>query len=97
MEGSLSVSGASTLTYVIQAVDERGNLTWLDYVSSQLPASGVPLGVPQTVDVPVSGPVAADLSVSKDRTGGPRPPPGSRSSTRSWSRTPGRARSRERR
>ena len=63
--GSLSVSGASTLTYVIQAVDKRGNLTWLDYVSSQLPASGVPLGVPQTVDVSVSGPAEADLSVTK--------------------------------
>lgn len=63
--GSLTVVGASTLTYVIQAVDQRGNLTWLDYVSSLLPASGVPLGVPQTVDVPVGGPVTADLSVSK--------------------------------
>jgi uncharacterized repeat protein (TIGR01451 family) len=63
--GSLSVAGAATITYVIQAVDKRGNLTWLDYVSSQLPASGVPLGVPQTVDVSVSGPAEADLSVTK--------------------------------
>jgi uncharacterized repeat protein (TIGR01451 family) len=59
------VTGAATITYVIQAVDKRGNLTWLDYVSSQLPASGVPLGVPQTVDVFVSGPAEADLSVTK--------------------------------
>jgi uncharacterized repeat protein (TIGR01451 family) len=63
--GSLSVTGAATITYVIQAVDKRGNLTWLDYVSSELPASGVPLGVPETVDVSVSGPAEADLSVTK--------------------------------
>jgi hypothetical protein len=49
--GSRAVtSGSSRITYVVQAVDNRGNVTWLDYVSASLPASGVPLGVPLTVD-----------------------------------------------
>jgi uncharacterized repeat protein (TIGR01451 family) len=62
--GSRVVPGASLVTYVIEAVDRRGNLTWLDYVSALLPASGVPLGIPQAVDVPVSGSPVADLSVT---------------------------------
>jgi N-acetylneuraminic acid mutarotase len=49
--GSISVSGVARLTYVIQAVDNRGNITWLDYVSAQLPSSGVALGLPNPVDV----------------------------------------------
>ena len=49
--GSAGLSGATRLTYVVQAVDNRGNVTWLDYVSTQLPASGVALGIPQPVDV----------------------------------------------
>jgi uncharacterized repeat protein (TIGR01451 family) len=63
--GSRGVPGASMVTYVIEAVDRRGNLTWLDYVSTQLPASGVPLGIPRTVDVTLDGSAAADLSISK--------------------------------
>ena len=52
--GSIAVSGTTRLTYVIQAVDNRGNVTWLDYTTTQLPSSGVPLGLPETVDVEVS-------------------------------------------
>lgn len=54
--GTLSLHRSSSrLTYVLQAVDNRGNVTWLDYVTSELPASGVPLGIPRPVDV-VTGP-----------------------------------------
>jgi hypothetical protein len=34
-------------------VDNRGNVTWLDYVTAQFPASGVPLGIPAARDVSV--------------------------------------------
>jgi hypothetical protein len=49
--GNILVSGSTRLTYMVQTVDNRGNVTWLDYVSAQLPSSGVPLGVPKAVDV----------------------------------------------
>jgi hypothetical protein len=50
--GSRSMEG-SRVTYVIQAVDRRGNVAWVDYVTSPagLPASGVPHGIPLTVEV----------------------------------------------
>jgi hypothetical protein len=51
--GNRLVASGSRLTYVIQAVDNRGNVTWLDYVSASLPASGVPLGIPQAVDAAI--------------------------------------------
>jgi hypothetical protein len=50
--GSRVVS-SERVTYVIQAVDNRGNVTWLDYVTASLPSSGVPLGVPRAVDAAV--------------------------------------------
>lgn len=49
--GSADVVDTNRLTYVVQAVDHRGNVTWLDYVTTQLPASGVAHGIPQPVDV----------------------------------------------
>lgn len=49
--GHLRFEIGTRLTYVIQAVDNRGNVTWLDYVSAQLPASGTALGIPKPVDV----------------------------------------------
>jgi hypothetical protein len=52
--GSVTISGSALVTYVLQSVDNRGNVTWLDYVAARLPASGVPLGIPQAVDVPLS-------------------------------------------
>lgn len=57
--GNVTISGTPRATYVIEAVDNRGNVTWLDYVSAQLPSSGIPLGVPNAVDAALSGPVSA--------------------------------------
>jgi hypothetical protein len=50
------VSGTTRLTYVLQAVDTRGNVTWLDYVPVTLPASGVNPGLPLPVDVAIVPP-----------------------------------------
>ena len=52
--GSVTISGSALVTYVLQSVDNRGNVTWLDYVAARLPASGVKLGIPQAVDVSLS-------------------------------------------
>lgn len=49
--GELALGAGTRLTYVIQAVDNRGNVAWLDYVSAQLPSSGTALGVPKPIDV----------------------------------------------
>ena len=53
-KGRITVTGSSRMTYVVQAADRRGNVTWLEYVSAVLPSSGVALGVPRTVDVAVT-------------------------------------------
>jgi hypothetical protein len=45
------VIGDSQATYVVQAVDRRGNVGWLTYQSADVPASGVPLDVADTVEV----------------------------------------------
>jgi hypothetical protein len=39
------------LNYVVQAVDNRGNVSWLDYTPRVLPESGVEPEVPQVVEV----------------------------------------------
>ena len=49
--GSLKVDAGTRLTYVVEAVDNRGNVSWLDYVSTQLPSSGTALGIPKPIDV----------------------------------------------
>jgi hypothetical protein len=49
--GTFEIGGIDRLTYVVQAVDNRGNLTWLDFVSAETPASGVNTGLPLPVDV----------------------------------------------
>jgi hypothetical protein len=49
--GAMDISGTDRLTYVVQAVDNRGNVTWLDFVSAEAPASGVNTGLPLPVDV----------------------------------------------
>lgn len=49
---------SAQVTYVIQAADRRGNVTWLDFVAANLAASGVAPGVPRPVDAaipPTSG------------------------------------------
>jgi subtilisin-like proprotein convertase family protein len=60
--GSRAFGVTPRVTYVIQAVDNRGNVTWLDYVSVQAPSSGVPLGVPKPVDVGIGAPVGPAIS-----------------------------------
>ncbi|MEE8522354.1 MAG: hypothetical protein V3T72_00355, partial [Thermoanaerobaculia bacterium] len=60
--GHLAGIDSELLTYVVQAVDRRGNVSWLDFVSTELPASGVALGVPESVDVEVTAGLV-DLSV----------------------------------
>jgi len=52
--GEASFAGTSRVTYVIQAVDNVGNVTWLYYVPAQLPNSGVDPGLPDAVDVPIT-------------------------------------------
>lgn len=54
--GSAVITNTTRLTYVVQAVDNRGNVTWLDYVSTRLPSSGVDLGIPKPVDVLMTAP-----------------------------------------
>jgi hypothetical protein len=46
--------GNNRATYVVQAVDNRGNVAWLTYQSATMPTSGVPLGVAETVEVVVT-------------------------------------------
>jgi len=49
--GSLDMTGVARLTYVLQAMDDRGNVTWLDFVSAEPPSSGIDPGLPLPVDV----------------------------------------------
>jgi len=49
--GNLKLDIGTRLTYVIEVVDNRGNVSWLDYVTAQLPSSGTVLGVPKPIDV----------------------------------------------
>lgn len=54
-QGRLQTAGLSRLTYFLQAVDRRGNVSWLQYASASLPASGVLQELPLPVDVFFSG------------------------------------------
>jgi len=49
--GSLAVPGIAQLTYFLQAVDNRGNVSWLDFEPLDLPASGVEPDLPLAIDV----------------------------------------------
>lgn len=70
--GGLSTIGFERLVYVIQAVDNRGNVSWLDFVATEmaaagtpdsgLPSSGVPLALPLPVEVALT-PGVADLAI----------------------------------
>jgi uncharacterized repeat protein (TIGR01451 family) len=53
-KGLVTVTQGSRLTYVVQAVDRRGNVSWAEFAGASPPASGVPLGLPSTVDVGVA-------------------------------------------
>ena len=77
-KGHITVTRGSRLTYVIQAVDRRGNVSWADFAGAALPSSGVALGLPSAVDVsvalaaaptvtgfaPAAAPVGAELTVA---------------------------------
>lgn len=60
------------LIYVLQAVDHKGNVTWLDYIvtDEDLPESGVPLGIPEVVRVEVEG---ADFDLGLTGSANPDP------------------------
>ncbi len=62
--GSLRVTGTARLTYFLQAVDLRGNVAWLEYEPEVPPASGLPLGLPQPIEVLIV-PGQADVTVTK--------------------------------
>ncbi len=73
--GSTGILPGMRMSYALQAVDQRGNVTWLDFQTAQLPASGVPLGIPQVVDAtaptivvtgfaPAAGPVGTPVDIS---------------------------------
>jgi hypothetical protein len=77
MSQAAVIAGSSPrVTYVVQAVDKRGNVTFLEYTSASLPASGAPLHVAQHFDVtvvpgttvtsfaPANGPVGATVQVT---------------------------------
>ena len=59
--GSLDVAGRQGIVYVLQAVDKRGNVSWKQLVAP-VPASGIPLGLADAVQVEVL-PGSADLTV----------------------------------
>jgi hypothetical protein len=67
--GSVTIAGPTT--YVIQAVDRAGNVSWLDYESVSVPSSGVALEVPQPVEVVAPLPRLAidDVTVTEPGTG----------------------------
>ncbi|MCP3975578.1 MAG: DUF11 domain-containing protein, partial [bacterium] len=53
--GSVSVPGPLRLPYILQAAARRGNVNWLEYRTTEPegPASGVSLGLPDTMDVDI--------------------------------------------
>jgi uncharacterized repeat protein (TIGR01451 family) len=78
-EGSAPFVGTTRVTYVVQAVDGVGNVTWLLYQpmgdpgtappsceADVDPASGVDFGIPCAIDVAMSGEPAVDLGVLID-------------------------------
>ncbi|MCP4664507.1 MAG: hypothetical protein GY856_54680 [bacterium] len=60
--GRLHAGGPAWLTYYLQAVDGRGNVSWLLFEPEEKPASGVDPGLPLPVEVAVV-PGTADLAV----------------------------------
>jgi hypothetical protein len=60
--GSHALVGSTQATYVVQAVDRRGNVSWATFTAVHEPSSGVPLGVPLPTDVRVA-PSTVTLSI----------------------------------
>ena len=48
-----TTTATTRMTYVVQAVDKRGNVTWLEYQPASMPASGVAPGLAAVYDVAV--------------------------------------------
>ncbi len=62
--GSLPAADRGELTYMLQAVDNRGNVAWKE-LDSELPPSGVPLGLAEVFTVPIGeGEVDLELALS---------------------------------
>ncbi|MCP4656638.1 MAG: DUF11 domain-containing protein [bacterium] len=55
------IDGSGPLIYFLQAVDARGNVSWLEY-EGLLPSSGVPLDIPDPVDAEII-PGISDLTL----------------------------------
>lgn len=50
--GSLTfAAGATQVTYALQAVDRKGNTTWLDWATLSTPESGIDPEIPDPIDV----------------------------------------------
>lgn len=67
--GRLQLAGEARLTYYLQAVDRRGNVSWLLYEPPEEPASGVEQGIPLPVEVavvPGTADLAVDITVEPD-------------------------------
>ncbi len=83
--GSFTAAGAGTVTYMLQAVDNRGNVSWLDFTvanaaplaqpllraasSTGLPSSGVLPKIPLPIDVVVSGPAGPHVDAFSPPSG----------------------------
>lgn len=65
-------AGFQELSYVIQAVDTRGNVEWTEYVvaETELPASGQPFEIPEVMDAAL---MPADVNLSLQVNDGPDP------------------------
>jgi hypothetical protein len=73
--GSFTASGAGTVTYMVQAVDNRGNVSWLDFTvaaaassiaqarTQALSAAGASTGLPSS-GVPLKIPLPVDVVIS---------------------------------
>lgn len=50
-EGQSAFPGAERITYLLQAVDRKGNVSWLEFIEDTLPSSGIPTDLPEPTDV----------------------------------------------
>lgn len=56
--GEVDLPGVDRVTYLLQAIDRRGNVSWLDFEPVSLPASGVAPDLPRAIEVVIDGPPA---------------------------------------
>lgn len=65
--GEYPLGDTPSLTYALQAVDRRGNVSWYDYVTAtrpELPSSGVPLEIPMPLEVTGIPQSRVDVSIT---------------------------------